>query len=120
MELDPQKVEECLKRLEANAPDYTKKIPAPVLHAIQRYAATGTGTGHFVEAVMRNDLFDAVAHADKESLAALREIVWYVYNQLDSNCWGPHHVKSPEVDKWRELQGTVGQEMAREAECRSA
>lgn len=111
MDLDSKKVEECLRRLEANAPEYTKKIPAPVLHAIQRYAATGTGTGHFVDAVMRNDLFDAVALADGESLAAFREIIWYVYNHLDSRCWGPKHVESVEVDKWRDNQGMVGLEI---------
>jgi hypothetical protein len=119
MNLDHQKVEECLRRLAANAPEYTKKIPPPVLHAIQRYVATGAGTGHFVDAVMRNDLFDAVARADAESLAAFREIIWYVYNQLDDRCWGPKHVKSAEVEAWREKQGTVGMEMAQEAKCAS-
>jgi hypothetical protein len=119
MDLDSKKVEECLRRLEANAPEYTKKIPAPILHALQRYAATGAGTGHFVDAVLRNDLFDAVAHADAESLAALREIIWYVYNQLDGRCWGPKHINSIEVTEWRGRQGTVGMEMAKEAECAS-
>jgi len=119
MNLDYQKVEECLRRLAANAPEYTKKIPPSVLHAIQRYVATGTGTGHFVEAVMRNDLFDAMACADAGSLAAFREIIWYVYGELDGRCWGPKRVKSAEVEKWREQQGTVGMEMAQEAKCAS-
>lgn len=117
MELDHQKVEECLRRLEANAPEYTKKIPAPVLHAIQRYVAMGASTGHFVNAIMRNDLFEAVAHADAESLAAIREIIWYVYNHLDGRCWGPKQVNSPEVTEWQGRQGMVGMEMEREAKC---
>ena len=115
MNLDPEKVEECLRQLEADAPAYTKKIPAPVLHAIQRYAVTGGATGHFVNAIMRNDLFDAVARADGESLAALREIIWYVYNQLDCRCWGPKNKKSTEVEEWQDKQGIVGMEMAQEA-----
>jgi len=119
MNLDHQKVEECLRRLEANAPEYTKKIPAPVLHAIQRHAATGASTGHFVNAIMRNDLFEAVARADAESLAALREIIWYVYNQLDCRCWGPKHVNSTEVTEWQGRQGMVGMETAQEAKCAS-
>jgi hypothetical protein len=119
MELDHQKVEECLRRLEANAPEYTKKIPVTVLAAIQRYVATGTGSGHFVDAIMRNDLFEAVARADEGSLAAFRDIIWYVYNQVDGRCWGPKHVNSIEVTEWRGRQGMVGMEMAKESECAS-
>jgi len=108
MELDPQKVEECLRELERDAPEYTKKIPAPVLHALQRWAACGGATGHFVQAVVRNDLMEAVSRADGESLAAIREIMWYVYNQLPSDCWQRHPRASEAVDKWASEGGLVG------------
>lgn len=116
MELDPVKVENCLRQLEADAPEYTKAIPAPVLHALQRWAATGAEPGHFVRAVVRNDFMGAISHADDRSLAAIREIMWYVYNQLPGDCWQRNPTVSETLDKWQRQGGLVGLEMQWEQE----
>ena len=63
------------------------QIP-PAVRAALGHAEHGRETGGFVRAVLCNDLSAAVAHADSESLAALPEIVRYVYNDLPSKCWG--------------------------------
>ena len=112
MNLDFAKIEEVVKRLEAKAPDYTKKIPAPVLYGLHQYIASGRGTGHFLEAVLEDRLFEAVAHADNSSLEGIRELVQYIYNRLPSGCYGSRE----KVDAWREAGGLVGQNMVEEKE----
>ena len=69
-------------------------IPPKIRKALDRWANEGTPVGHFVTAVLENNLSDAVARADEDSLAALHSIVGYVYNELPSPCWG-----SPEKTK---------------------
>jgi len=56
--------------------------------ALDRYVNHRILPGGFLTAVLSNDLFGAVGRADKENLAALGDIVKYVYNELPSGCWG--------------------------------
>ncbi len=53
-----------------------------------RYVETGTPTGGFLQAVLSNDLFDAVGKADLENRMHLTEIVQYIYNKLPKDCHG--------------------------------
>lgn len=66
---------------------YTE-IPDTILTAIRNYADHHHPLGHFLTAVMSNNLMESVARADEESLAALHPICIYVYNEIPSNCWG--------------------------------
>lgn len=52
--------------------------------------------GDFLQAVLRNDLREAVGRADAVNLHALPAYIGYLYNEAPSPCWG-----SPEkVAEW--------------------
>lgn len=63
-------------------------IQPKIRAALDRYISHGTEAGGFVEAVLRNDLMEAVVRADPDSLDALRLICHYIYNELPSSCHG--------------------------------
>ena len=78
--------------------EYIDNIPMPIKAALDRWAAKGHPTGHFVQAVLKNDLMEAVGRADDYSRKALREICMYVHNELPSGC----HGSSEKVRAWAE------------------
>ena len=63
-------------------------IPAHTLAALDRYVKHRVLPGGFLTAVLSNDLFGAIARADKENKLALSEICQYIYNELPGDCWG--------------------------------
>ena len=71
------------------------RIRPQIRAALDRWAEKGGSTGSFIQAVLSNNLVDAVGRADDENLVALPAIVAYVYNELPSGSWGsPSKVKS--------------------------
>jgi len=79
-------------------PDYAAKIPTLVLNGLVNYLYYGSKPGHFLCAVLTNNLFEAVARSDNDSLAALREIIWLVYNRTPSPSWGD----KAKIEAWGE------------------
>lgn len=78
--------------------DYDR-IPVSTLNGLIKYHTKRTPVGHFLTAVLSNDLFEAVARADRENLDALPAIVSLIYNEFPAISHG-----SPEnVRRW--LQG---------------
>lgn len=73
-------------------------IPAHTKAALDRYVNDRILPGGFLIAVLSNDLFGAVGKADSENLAALPEIVRYIYNEVPSGCWGTKDI----IWKWVE------------------
>ena len=72
-------------------------IPIQIKESLQRYVVYGLDCGHFVEAVLRNDLIDAITRADAENLRLIHQIIIYCLNALPSTCWG-----TPEkVAEWK-------------------
>ena len=71
-------------------------IPERIKNSLDRYAQHHVPTGGFLKAVLENDLQEAVARADEDTLMALRTICAYVYNELPSPCWGTRE----KVTKW--------------------
>ena len=65
-----------------------EKLPEHLQGGMRRYIENGIGAGHFLTAVLSNDLFGAVSHADPKSLEALSDIVKWLYNEAPSTCWG--------------------------------
>lgn len=63
-------------------------IKPEIIAAIRKHADHGTPCGHFVTAVLCNDLKEAIGRADQENLRDLIEIVSYCYNEIPSTCWG--------------------------------
>jgi len=73
-------------------------IPEHMHFGITAYIVHGIPPGHFLEAVLSNNLREAAARADSENQAALFQWVNWLYNEAPSQCWG-----SPEkVTKWIE------------------
>lgn len=64
--------------------------------SLDRYVEHGISTGGFLEAVLCNNLSEAVGRADEKALENLPHIVSYIYNELPGGAWG-----SPErVQVW--------------------
>jgi hypothetical protein len=73
-------------------------IPEHIFEGLKGYALERQPVGHFLTAVLCNNLSEAIGHADSESLKAIKPIVQFVYNELPGNCWG-----SPaKVNSWYE------------------
>ena len=83
----------------AEAPEYVRE-------KLTEYQNTGGGLGHFLTAVLENDLSKAIGHADSENLAKLPAIVAFVYNCIDSRCWGSKEI----VKEWKAHKGREGLE----------
>jgi hypothetical protein len=63
------------------------QIPERFKESLIRYTE-GLHTGGFLEKVLENDLFGAIARADSEALVALPDIVGYIYNEIPQGCYG--------------------------------
>ena len=75
---------------------YYDAIPKRIMEALERYEHGGVLPGHFLQAILHNNLFVTVWRADDDSYAALKQIVHYVYNEMPGNCWGSKDV----VNEW--------------------
>jgi hypothetical protein len=76
-------------------------IPKFTKDAIDRYVATGRGGGHFLAAVLENNLKNAFYHADANNIAHMQDIIYYCYNHIPSECWG----SKEKVKAWQEHNG---------------
>jgi hypothetical protein len=56
--------------------------------AMQRYIEHGIPPGHFLTAILSNDLREACERADDDHKHTLFEIVGWLYNEAPSPCWG--------------------------------
>ena len=63
-------------------------VPAGLLDGIDRWVSQGTPPCGFLEAVLRNNLAEAVAYADIDSAKALKPLLMYLVNQCPRGCWG--------------------------------
>ena len=63
-------------------------IPQATKDSLDRYVNEGIMPGSFLRAVLTNDLASAVFKADSKNLAALKDIMLYVYNEIPGNAWG--------------------------------
>jgi hypothetical protein len=72
----------------------SKLINADVKQTIDLYVSHRCKTGGFVNAVLENNLTEAIARADSDNLPNLPHIVCYCYNEIPPECWGsPKKVK---------------------------
>jgi len=81
----------------ANIPERTKDT-------IKSFVLYGRPGGSFLEAVLMNDLFRAMALADEENKEALEDIVKLVYNHCPSPCWG----NNGQYEEWLAKGGLLG------------
>jgi hypothetical protein len=86
-------------------------VPEHLRDGLLRYLEHGIAPGHFLLAVLTNDLMEAVGRADPESAAGLVSLCSYLYNETPGLCHG-----SPEkVAAWIYAGGIKGQGRNREA-----
>lgn len=71
-----------------------------MMGGIERWIQYAIVPGSFLQAIIKNDLSDAVGQADDENLKNLPAYVGYFYNEAPSQCWGS-------VDKFEEWQGSM-------------
>jgi hypothetical protein len=62
-------------------------IPDYTLESLQNYVKHHMPPGDFLEAVLCNDLCEAFARADDNNIAAMFEIVQWVYCRVPSSAW---------------------------------
>lgn len=65
-----------------------ENIPEQFRGGLERYFEQGIEPGHFMQAVLQNNLIDAVSRADEPSLAALKTIVQWLYCEAPGGTWG--------------------------------
>lgn len=63
-------------------------IPPIMLDALNGYIEHGYQVGHFLRAVLENDLKGAVDRADDVNIKVLPAYVVYLYNEAPAGCWG--------------------------------
>lgn len=66
------------------------------LPALERYLQHGLQPGHFLRAVLANDLMEAVGRADAETLGELGALVSHIRWHVPADAWGSHEA----VDAW--------------------
>lgn len=76
------------------------QIDEDILDSLDRYAKDGIPTGSFLEAVLSNDLMDAMSRADLKNRAVVFYICSYVYNELPADC----HGSRKKVAQWLETK----------------
>ena len=89
--------------------DYSK-LPTGLQGGIQRYIENGYPVGHFLTAVLSNDLLGAVSRADDKNIKLIPEIVKWLYNEAPGSCWGT-------VEQVQAWQGTVKEFTGRRSEA---
>ena len=75
---------------------YRAALPESTLEGLLAYGKEGRPTGHFLQAVLSNDLFEAVGRADSENIAAIALIVGFIHNELP----GGSHGSAERIDHW--------------------
>ena len=85
--MNPQATQEraeamCYERLRA------ARVPEHLHGGLMRYLVHHLQPGHFLTAVLSNDLREAMGRADETSRAGLFEIVSFLYNNAPAAAWG--------------------------------
>ena len=79
------------------------KLPTGLQGGMQRYIEDGYPVGHFLTAVLSNDLLGAVSRADDTNIKVLPEIVRWIYNEAPVNCWGSEKKVRTWLDTFKEV-----------------
>lgn len=67
-----------------------------IKESLKRYVEYKIPTGGFLQSVLENNLFEAIARADDINRYRIHKICKYIYNKLPSNCWGSKSI----VEEW--------------------
>jgi len=81
--------------LDKENPEYNN-VPDHIKQAMIDYYLYNQPVGHFLTAVLKNDLKGALGRADAHNRRNLFSIVKFAYNELPATCWGDEET----VDNW--------------------
>jgi len=103
--------------MEALAQQYTagrvanwNLIPSHMRGGLHRYLQHGSAPGHFLSAVLSNDLKEAVARADEENMLLLHDYIRFLYNYAPNGSWGSRQC----FENWLAIGGLDGLQEAAE------
>ena len=66
----------------------TRGVPEHLIDGLALYLVAHIQPGHFLTAVLSNDLREAIGRGDTASIAGLKPLVVYLYNRVPGNAWG--------------------------------
>jgi len=81
--------------MEVDVIDYSL-LPEHLRDGMRRYVEHGIRPGHFLTAVLENDLLEAFNRADETSAYALKNIAEFLQCQLPMECYGSFEA----VNRW--------------------
>ncbi len=87
---------------------YALAIPEITLESLIAYVDTGRPTGGFLEAVIANDLMDAIGRADDANTRAIRAIVQFVYLEVPMEARGSRAAWLAWISKGRSEHSNKG------------
>lgn len=79
-------------------------LPERFRGGVVRHVLFGIEGGHFLNAVMENNLFSAVGRADLSALDSLPAICRFMYNYAPSDCFG----SKEKAQAWLAKGGALG------------
>lgn len=74
----------------------------PAIKSLLSYINDRTPGGHFVNALLRNDLKGVFYNADSENSELVRDYVRFLYNYAPEKCWG----SKDKFDAWVDGENT--------------
>jgi len=69
-----------------------------IIEGINRFVLHHQRVGHFITAILSNDLREAFARADADNQKTMHQIVSYCHNEIPGVCWGT----AKKVEAWTE------------------
>lgn len=70
-------------------------LPEGLRDGMRNYIEESLPAGHFLTAVLSNNLTEAFGRADALNIVLMHSIVQWVYNEAPSTCWGsPEKVRA--------------------------
>ena len=79
-------------------------IPINLHNGLIRHVLIGGEVGHFLTALLANDLMETLSRADPTSLANLWQLSVFLYNSTPPQCRGSYG----KITAWREDGGALG------------
>ena len=84
--------------------EYITMLPRHMRAHVLAWIERAVPPGHFLSAVIRNNLALSYAHADPQNKEALQAYSQYFFNYAPSDCWGSDEA----FEYWHRVGGLVG------------
>lgn len=76
-------------------------LPNYIKESLEAYANEGRPTGGFLQAVLENDLMQAIGRADCYNEPLMVDICSYVYNHMPISCHGSPKIVADWLQRFR-------------------